>query len=91
MRRTGYAGYNLEWGHHTAKVMIPAFYLPRRSMGFDLILPLWIPEFLLVAATILLVRGRHEPIPEHPCKKCGYDLTGNLSGTCPVHRPVDVG
>ena len=48
-------------------------------------LPLWLP-FLIVATptAILWVRDRrpkHYP-PGH-CRFCGYDLTGNVSGTCP--------
>ncbi len=50
------------------------------SWGFTL--PLWVP-FLLAGVTtsMLLYRDRRYP-PGHCCK-CGYDLTGNVSGLCP--------
>jgi len=46
-------------------------------------LPLWIP-FLCVAipTAILWWRDRRRISPGH-CQKCGYDLTGNVSGVCP--------
>lgn len=50
-------------------------------------IPLWIP-FLLSAAypTITLVHGRLRRWRRRragQCIKCGYDLTGNVSGRCP--------
>jgi hypothetical protein len=46
-------------------------------------IPLWLP-FLLVAlpTAFLFYRDRRRPGPNH-CQQCGYNLTGNLSGTCP--------
>lgn len=47
-----------------------------------IIIPLWLP-FLLVAiptAVLWLRRGGSEP---GHCRKCDYDLTGNISGVCP--------
>lgn len=43
--------------------------------------------FIIFAAysTLVLIktiRGRHRVKPGH-CSKCGYDLTGNISGVCP--------
>jgi hypothetical protein len=51
--------------------------------GWGLILPLWI-VLLTVALPIsfLFWRDRRR-IPPHCCQSCGYDLTGNTSGTCP--------
>ena len=37
----------------------------------------------LVVAVVIAVRGA---VPRHPpgrCQRCGYDLTGNMSGVCP--------
>ena len=47
-------------------------------------LPCWIP-FLLVALPtgILFWRDHRRRITPGHCKKCGYDLTGNVSGRCP--------
>lgn len=36
------------------------------------------PTLVLIKA----IRGRHRAKPGH-CSKCGYDLTGNISGVCP--------
>lgn len=40
-----------------------------------------------IGVAIGLYRGirwlRRGPLPAFPCESCGYDLTGNLSGTCP--------
>lgn len=45
-------------------------------------LPLWIPFLLAgVPTAYLFLRGRQRPVGH--CQGCGYDLTGNLSGTCP--------
>ena len=46
------------------------------------IVPLWIPFAMIAVPTgIVWYRGRRPP-PGH-CRKCGYDLTGNISGICP--------
>lgn len=50
-------------------------------------LPLWIPLVLFsMYPTIAFVRGpyrRHRRRKKGHCLKCGYDLTGNISGVCP--------
>lgn len=49
---------------------------------FAVHLPFWIPLVAVAAITALLFRlDRRRPIPDS-CP-CGYDLTGNVSGTCP--------
>ncbi len=51
-------------------------------------LPLWIPfaltllVFFVLPKAFLRWRERYR-IPLHCCQKCGYDLTGNVSGICP--------
>jgi len=46
-------------------------------------LPLWIP-FVLVGAPLAVAWGRERArVPPGHCRKCGYDLTGNISGRCP--------
>ncbi len=45
-------------------------------------IPLWIPFVLLAVPTALLWWRDRKP-PSGHCKRCGYDLTGNLSGVCP--------
>ncbi len=52
--------------------------------SFSVGLPLWIPFLLVAIPTALLWwrDGRRIPPCGH-CQKCGYDLTGNVSGVCP--------
>jgi hypothetical protein len=47
-------------------------------------LPLWIP-FLIVAlpTAFLWWRDHRRRISPGHCRKCGYNLTGNVSGICP--------
>lgn len=50
--------------------------------------PIWIMFVTVaIAPSIALVRfalrRRRSRRPEPTCKKCGYDLTGNISGICP--------
>ena len=35
------------------------------------------------AVLILMLRRRTKPPPSGHCPTCGYNLTGNTSGTCP--------
>ncbi len=44
-------------------------------------LPLWIP--LLITAVPTFILWRRDRIPHGHCQRCGYDLTGNVSGRCP--------
>lgn len=45
------------------------------------IVPLWVPLLALAGPTIWLWR-RDRRHPAGHCRKCGYDLTGNVSGVC---------
>jgi hypothetical protein len=45
--------------------------------------PCWIPFVLLAVPTALLWHRERRRIPPGHCQKCGYDLTGNVSGRCP--------
>ena len=61
------------------------FWVPLREMLDDwltLTLPLWVVFLLIAGPTSLCwLYDRRRPKPGH-CR-CGYDLTGNESGTCP--------
>ncbi|MBN1858452.1 hypothetical protein JW848_04525 [Candidatus Bipolaricaulota bacterium] len=48
-----------------------------------LVLPLWIPFVIAVIPTGVLWYLDRRRIPPGYCRKCGYDLTGNVSGVCP--------
>lgn len=52
------------------------------SLGTFIIIPLWIPTVLFTLAFIYLNRKSRSVKPGQ-CSKCEYDLTGNVSGTCP--------
>ena len=43
--------------------------------------PLWIPLATIAIPTIWLWR-RDRGFPDGHCQRCGYDLTGNVSGKC---------
>ena len=57
--------------------------IPRRTLGLEI--PFWILVLLpasVLAFQIIIPRVRMNRRLEHACQ-CGYDLTGNVSGTCP--------
>ena len=45
--------------------------------------PLWIPFLLFAMPTVFLWWLDRRRIPPGHCQKCGYNLTGNVSGVCP--------
>ncbi|MFH1748612.1 MAG: hypothetical protein ABIG44_16375 [Planctomycetota bacterium] len=52
-----------------------------------------VPSMLFVGSLTVLLwwRERHVVLPGH-CRKCGYNLTGNVSGVCPeCGTPVHLG
>ena len=55
--------------------------------GVELRVPFWFLSLLFaVYPTVAFIRGpyrRHRRRKKGLCLKCGYDLTGNLSGVCP--------
>ena len=53
-----------------------------RAGGWFLIFPLWLLYVLLLIPTLLLWRRERKPRPGR-CRRCDYDLTGNVSGICP--------
>ena len=60
----------------------PTFdYLPP-SKTTEFSLPLWLPFLALLIPTLLLWRRERKPRRGH-CRRCDYDLTGNVSGVCP--------
>ncbi|MDM8005533.1 MAG: hypothetical protein QUV05_05205 [Phycisphaerae bacterium] len=49
----------------------------------DAYVPLWIPFLLVAVPTACLWWRDRRRIPLGHCQKCGYNLTGNVSGVCP--------
>lgn len=54
-----------------------------RPGGWVAIIPLWVPFLLVVAFTAILRRLDSRRFRSGHCQRCGYNLTGNVSGTCP--------
>jgi hypothetical protein len=48
-----------------------------------LMVPLWIPIVLVAFPTAVLWRRDHRRFSPGHCRKCGYNLTGNVTGRCP--------
>ena len=46
------------------------------------LVPLWIPLTVVGTATLIGRRATRRPPPRY-CLNCSYNLTGNVSGTCP--------
>jgi len=44
---------------------------------------LWIPFLLVAIPTVFIWWRDRRRIPPGHCQKCGYNLTGNISGVCP--------
>lgn len=71
--RAAVAGEKMEW--------LPSVHNLGGS-NFVRALPLWIPFILVAIPTFYLWRADRRIPPGH-CQKCGYNLTGNVSGICP--------
>jgi len=94
-----FATYNV----HTTKLTLafdrwgfvwPSAWYPYRSVNSPiraLIIPLWMPIAAAAGATFWAHRRIHRFAPGR-CGRCGYDLTGNVSGVCPeCGQPIDRG
>ena len=66
---------------------------PRHEVT-SVMLPLWIPCAAIALPTGFLFRRDRRRIPPGHCQRCGYNLTGNVSGKCsecgePCKRDAD--
>jgi hypothetical protein len=53
------------------------------AQGIRFEIPLWIPFLLVAMPTTLLFWRDRRCVPAGHCRKCGYNLTDNVSGVCP--------
>lgn len=58
-------------------------HLSRKYTFHELVAPCWMPLAVLTSVVVYRFRFDRRRIPPHCCQSCGYDLTGNTSGTCP--------
>ena len=70
--------------------LVAAYWTGFRGDVSSISVPLPLPILLLAVPTAFLWWHGSRVLPGH-CRKCGYDLTGNVSGRCPecgrdVHR-----
>jgi hypothetical protein len=74
--------FEFEWdpeGWEPPYTRLPAW----RSIGpgWEFTVPTWVVFLVVVVLTVIAFRL--SAVPEGCCLKCGYDLTGNVSGRCP--------
>jgi hypothetical protein len=62
---------------------LPAHAPSTGGMGWWISIPLWIPFLISATPTGYLFWLGRRRIPPGHCRKCGYNLTGNVSGVCP--------
>jgi hypothetical protein len=72
------------WRYGNLRTSVLGLWAP--SVGVDryaayIILPLWLPLLLLALSTAILGWRDRRHRPGH-CQRCGYDLTGNVTGVC---------
>jgi hypothetical protein len=58
---------------------------PRLNLipSFEVCIPLWLPFIIFGFPTVFFWYRDRRRFPAGYCQKCGYDLTGNVSGICP--------
>lgn len=70
------------------KYYVWRFGYSQNAWGYKIRIPLWLPFLLFALPSAYLWwmgwwnNKYYPPQPDH-CQKCGYNLTGNTSGTCP--------
>jgi hypothetical protein len=58
-------------------------YTGAQGVQFEIEIPLWMPFSIVAIPTAFLWWRDRRRIPPGHCRKCGYNLTGNVSGVCP--------
>jgi hypothetical protein len=77
----GSQGWYLD-GRHDRLTWLPV-YRHFADGNHHIFLPLWIPFLIVAIPTAFLWWRDRRRIPPGHCQKCGYNLTGNMSGICP--------
>jgi hypothetical protein len=54
-----------------------------RPGRWGVLVPFWMPFLLVAIPTAYLWHLDRRRFPRGHCQRCGYDLTGNVSGVCP--------
>ena len=83
-------GAQREWKLRNLGLVMPSIRdrdLGKKPFLRTFVIPLWLP--FLVVAILTIIEWQREirwllappPLPGH-CQRCGYDLTGNVSGVC---------
>lgn len=67
----------------TAWLVAPNYSLALKGIFSNDMLAIAAMMLLLNAGLVVLSRARQRPPDPRLCTRCGYDLTGNRSGTCP--------
>ena len=81
--RFGWSVVRVRWSltsRHTWGLTWPEFYA---GGGWQFMCPLWIPFLAVAFPTAFLWYSDRRRFPPGHCQRCGYDLTGNVSGRCP--------
>ena len=61
----------------------PASFVIQTPQAVSVTFPLWLVFLAVLLPTLLLwFLDRRQPLPRGQCR-CGYNLTGNMSGRCP--------
>lgn len=72
--------YNLESGAFPQRAL--GLWWPIVRSGEALVMPVWIPA-MAISIPAILSRWLRRQRPQGSCRRCGYELTGNVSGICP--------
>ncbi len=78
----------LAWNRYIIARLAPQTLAPHHAwrpfiVDGVVVMPLWICLVIAAAPTAFLWWRDRRRIPPGHCQKCGYNLTGNVSGVCP--------
>jgi hypothetical protein len=71
------------WWPQVTKLTVRFSWVPTPVVHSVLAIPLWILIVSMALPTACLFLCDRRRIPPGHCRKCGYSLTGNVSGICP--------